>query len=174
MRCSRLTALALVLALGVASGGVWAAQAPEAIPIGPELRAVDPSTGEAVALDPAQGPLHVVFIATWCRPCLAELPRLFDLEDRWKQDGYRLVLVAVSTRQSRERLVEFLAQGPVPGRLLFDSTGTVAAAFGATTIPVHILTDRSGRVVARAGTLDADFRSAVERLVRQEGRPGRP
>jgi len=165
---------AAVLILAIARSAAWAADAPEAIPVAPALRAMDPSTGEEVALDPAQGPLHLVFIATWCRPCLSELPKLFDLEDRWKQDGYRLVLVAVSTRQSRERLVEFLGQGPVPGRLLFDSTGTVAAAFGATTIPVHVLTDRRGRIVARAGTLDADFRGAVERLVRQEGRPGRP
>ena len=108
--------------------------------------------------------------ATWCRPCLAEMSKLADVEDRWKADGYRLILVAVATRQTAERLRELASQEPLPGRLVFDANGSVAAAFGAATIPTHALVDRHGRIVARSGVLDAAFKQAVERLVRQEGR----
>ena len=134
------------------------------------LSAIDPATDDRVALDWTAGPTHVAFIATWCRPCLEETSRLFDLQDRWKADGYRLVLVALPTRQSVQRLREFLSQGPVPGRLLFDADGSVAKAFGVTTIPAHVLVDRDGRMVARAGALDEAFAQAVERNVRQAGR----
>ncbi len=147
-----------------------AADAPASIPKSPALTAIDPVTGAAVALDPSQGPMHVVFIATWCRPCMDQLPKLVDLEDRWKPDGYRLFLVAVETRQTADRLRDLLAQGPLPGRLVFDAQGAVAAAFGAATIPAQALVDRSGRIVARGGALDPEFKQAVERLVRQEGR----
>jgi thiol-disulfide isomerase/thioredoxin len=150
-----------------------AADPPASIPMAPALTAIDPVTGAAVALDPSQGPMHVVFIATWCKPCLEQIPKLVDLEDRWKPDGYRLFLVAVETRQSADRLRELLAQGPLPGRLLFDAKGAVALAFGASTIPAQALVDRSGRIVARAGALDAEFKQAVERLVRKEGH-GKP
>jgi peroxiredoxin len=141
---------------------------PDRAPSG--LAALDPATGDKVALDWAAGPTHVAFFATWCRPCLEEVPRLFDLQDRWKADGYRLLLVALPTRQSPERLKEFLSQGPVPGRLLFDGDGSVGKAFGITTIPAHVLVDRTGRVVTRAGALDETFTQAVERSVRQGGR----
>ena len=134
------------------------------------LSAIDPATDERVAIDWAAGPTHVAFIATWCRPCLEETSRLFDLQDRWKADGYRLLLVALPTRQSVPRLKEFLAQGPVPGRLLFDAEGSVAKAFGVTTIPAHVLVDRDGRTVARSGALDEAFSQAIERSVRQAGR----
>jgi peroxiredoxin len=147
-----------------------AAEPPSSIPTAPALTAIDPVTEESVALDPSQGPMHVVFIATWCRPCMEQLPKLVDLEDRWKPDGYRLFLVAVETRQTPDRLRELLSQGPLPGRLLFDAKGAVSAAFGAATIPAQALVDRSGRIVARAGALDAEFKQAVERLVRKEGR----
>jgi thiol-disulfide isomerase/thioredoxin len=153
----------------VASAAV-AADPPASIPMAPALTALDPATGAPVALDPAQGPMHVVFIATWCRPCLAELPKLADLEERWKADGYRLFVVAVPTRQSADRLRELAEQGPIPGRLLFDSGGAVSAAFGAATIPTHALVDRQGHIVARSGVLDPAFHQAVERVVRQEGR----
>jgi len=162
--------LALALAVAVSTGLTLAADAPASIPTAPPLTAIDPATGNAVAIDPSQGPMQIVFLATWCRPCLAELPKLADLEDRWKPDGYRMFLVAVTTRQTADRLREFLAEGPLPGRLLFDANGAVAAAFGAGTLPSHVLVDRRGRIVARSSVLDSAFTQAVERLVRQEGR----
>lgn len=162
--------MAGVLAAPLLALAALAAELPESIPVAPALSAIDPATGDTVALDPSQGPMHVVFIATWCRPCLAAIPKLVDLEDRWKADGYRLFLVAVATRQTPERLRELQAQGPLPGRLLFDSGGAVATAFGAATIPTQALVDRRGRIVARSGTLDPAFLQSVERLVRQEGR----
>jgi len=167
---SRRSAVAAVFGSLLAASFVVAADPPTSIPTAPPLSAIDPATGSAVALDPSQGPMHVAFIATWCKPCLAEIPKLVDLEDRWKADGYRLFLVAVATRQTQDRLKEFLAQGPVPGRLLFDASGKVAEAFGAATIPAQVLVDRSGRIVARSGPLDSTFTHAVEGLVRQEGR----
>ncbi len=167
---NRGAAFLAALVLLLPPGGAVAADPPASIPTSPVLTAVDPATGDAVALDPSQGPMQVVFMATWCRPCLADIPKLADLEDRWKPDGYRLFLVAVATRQTADRLRELLAQGPLPGRLLFDANGSVASAFGAATIPTHALVDRRGRIVARSGVLDPAFRQAVERLVRQEGR----
>ena len=161
---------AAVLVLALALGAASADEPPASIPTAPTLSAVDPVSGAAFAFDPAQGPMHVVFLATWCRPCLAEMSKLADVEDRWKADGYRLILVAVATRQTAERLRELASQEPLPGRLVFDANGSVAAAFGAATIPTHALVDRHGRIVARSGVLDAAFKQAVERLVRQEGR----
>jgi len=160
--------LAAVLPLVLGAQAALADEPPPSIPTA--LSAIDPVTGDAVSLDPSLGPMHVVFIATWCKPCMEQIPKLVDLEDRWKPDGYRLFLVAVETRQTADRLRELLAQGPLPGRLLFDAKGAVAAAFGAATIPAQALVDRSGRIVARAGALDAEFKQAVERLVRKEGR----
>jgi thiol-disulfide isomerase/thioredoxin len=167
---SRGAAFVAALALLLPSYGALGADPPASIPTSPALTAIDPATGDSVALDPSLGPMQIVFMATWCRPCLAEMPKLVDLEDRWKPDGYRLFLVAVATRQTADRLRELLAQGPLPGRLLFDANGSVASAFGAATIPTQVLVDRRGRIVARSGVLDPAFTQAVERLVRQEGR----
>jgi thiol-disulfide isomerase/thioredoxin len=133
------------------------------------LAATDPATGARVTLEPASGPLHVFFFATWCPPCMAEIPRLTDLEDRYKADGYRLVLVAVPTRQTADRLRELAAKEALPGHLLFDADGSLSAALKASTIPKHVLLDRQGSIVAQSGVLDADFKQAVERLIRLEG-----
>lgn len=164
---------ALAAALSFAAVASPAPTLPASVPLAPPLSGLDPVQGTSVALDPGDGPIHIVVFATWCRPCLDEIPKLFDLEDRFKPEGYRLFLVALPTRQSADRLRLFLGEGPVPGRLLFDRDGSIAAALGAATIPAHVLIDRKGRVVARASALDPEFTTAVERLVRQEGRVAR-
>jgi cytochrome c biogenesis protein CcmG/thiol:disulfide interchange protein DsbE len=163
------TAFIALMALALCAIPAVAAEPPASIPTAPALTAIDPGTGVAVAIDPSQGPMQVVFFASWCRPCLADIPKLADLEDRWKPDGFRLFLVAVQTRQTPDRLRELVAHETLPGRLLFDATGSVANAFGAATLPTYALVDRRGRIVARSGVLDSAFSTAVERLVRQEG-----
>ena len=89
--------LAALILVGGALQGVSAAGTP----------LLDPVTGESVALQ-SDGLLHVVFFATWCPPCLEEFPRLADVEARWQDDGYRLILVAVPTRHTEPRLKQFV------------------------------------------------------------------
>lgn len=164
---------AVLIAASLAAAARADGTAPSPAPSLAGLSAIDPDTGERVALDLGSAPTHVAFFATWCRPCLDQVPGLFDLEDRWRVDGYRLLMIALPTRQTPERLKRFRDEGPIPGRLLLDADGSVSKAFEVGTIPSHALVDREGRIVARAGVLDASFREAVERLVRQEGRAPR-
>jgi peroxiredoxin len=110
-----------------------------------------------------------VFFATWCPPCKEELSRLTELEARFGDRGYRLLIIAVSTRQSAERLAGFAAEHRLPGELLFDAGGDAERAWGVERLPTHIVLDASGREALRSGGLDATVSAAVERLLREGG-----
>ena len=88
----------------------------------------DPMTGERQSINRGPEGLHIVVLATWCPECLQELDRLTDLEARWSSRGYELVLLAVKTRHDRDRLRRFASQRELPGRLLFDESGSAAHA----------------------------------------------
>jgi thiol-disulfide isomerase/thioredoxin len=134
----------------------------------------NPRSGDVVELSPGAPVLHVVFFATWCSPCRDELPRLRELATRWTDGGYRLVLLAVSTRQSEERLREFIRTAGLDGEILFDSHSAAQRAFNAEQLPTHVLFDSRGTVVARAGELTDDVESTIERImVEHTRRPGR-
>lgn len=125
---------------------------------------VDVASGQRVVVEPGARVLHVVFLATWCRPCLDDVPRLSALEAQWGPDGYKLLLVAVPERQSLERLQRFAAQERLPGRLLFDDRGELSRALGADKVPMHLLIDASGDVrlrVASAREIRADDVRAI-------------
>lgn len=131
----------------------------------PESAAIDVSTGAQARIEaPRHGLLHVVFFATWCPPCVDELPALADLEARFAPRGYELVLVAVPSRQSLERLRRFREVEKLPGRLLFDSEGAVEAALGVERIPTHLWIDAAGRVRRSAGALSEVGVETIEGL----------
>jgi hypothetical protein len=147
-------ALLLVAPLPSAGGAPW------------DAKVVDVPTGAERRLETGAVALHVVLFATWCPPCLDELQGLADLDVRWGDRGYRLVIVGVKARHDLARLQRFATERSLPGALVFDSTGELERAVGATGIPTHLVFDRAGREVARSGSLDAAIRSAIEALIR--------
>ena len=129
------------------------------------LSLVDPLRDEPVRLELDAPVTHLVFFATWCPACLDELPRLAELEARWRGRGYRLVLVAVGTRHTLPRLRKFATERRPPGRFLFDSAGRAEARWRAGELPTHVLLDDSGGEVARAGFLGRELEQTLERLL---------
>jgi thiol-disulfide isomerase/thioredoxin len=126
------------------------------------LKLTDPVTGNKVNLKPEGALLHLVFLATWCPPCMEEMSDLAEIEARWGGSGYRLVLVAVPTRQSPERLREFLLTDDPPGTLLLDHANAGLRASGTSDIPAHVLVAADGKVIHRAESLDAGVEQAIE------------
>ncbi len=130
-------------------------------------RAVDPESGDRVPALTGGTLYHVVFFATWCRPCLDELPQLSDLHERFEEDGYALVLVAISNRQDRERVSEFASGARVPGRVLFDDKDVLRDLLDVDRIPTHVLIDGRGRVVLRTGGFEPRIAEVVGETVRR-------
>lgn len=166
MRRARRAAVILCPAVLLFAAGSTAGRA-SGLPVTLE----DPRDGRAVRIEPGGSLLHLVFFATWCPPCREELPRLAELEARWRGRGYRLVLVAVQNRHTAPRLSRFVAdQGP-PGELLFDVDGGVQRKFAAEQLPTHLLLDGKGAELLRAGGLSREVEQAIrERLSARSGR----
>ncbi len=93
--------------------------------------------------------LVVNFWATWCAPCVKEMPDLDKLNARLKAEG--IEVLALSSDREGARVVEpfyrklDLKSLPV----LLDKSGTVARALKVTGLPTTLIVDREGREVAR-------------------------
>jgi len=133
------------------------------------LDLVDPATGAPVTVTSGAPLLHVVLFATWCPPCVEELDALAELEARWQQRGYTLVLVAVQTRHSADRLVRFSAERTPPGRLLHDASGQAPGRLGGEALPTHVLIGPGGQVLLRAAAYEDGVEEAVERFMQERG-----
>jgi thiol-disulfide isomerase/thioredoxin len=104
------------------------------------------------------------FWATWCGPCLAELPNVEKLRAQYGEQGFEIV--SISMDEEREKLDEFLAKKPLPWVVLHDEGGKnpTAEYYGVNAVPTAILVDRSGNVVslmARGKNLEESLASLM-------------
>lgn len=137
----------------LAVGAVDRSHKGEAAPAG----ALTDLAGKAVTLAAFKDkPVLVNLWATWCAPCIAEMPTL----DRAAQavDG-KVAVIALNQGDDAAKVQAFLAGKPLAhARPLLDKAMTVSVGFGAN-LPTTILYDGAGKEVWRA-TGGRDWASA--------------
>jgi thiol-disulfide isomerase/thioredoxin len=90
---------------------------------------------------------HVVmldFWATWCGPCVMELPVLSEVAEAYKDKG--VVFCAVNQQEEPAEIRTFLKQKKLTFTVGLDSNGSVGNAYGANAIPLLVLIDKKGVV----------------------------
>jgi len=122
--------------------------------------------GDAVTIDPADGPMVIAFVAHWCPHCQAEVPRIVDLVDGHDElDGVKLVAVATGTDPSAPKFPpgRWLTEEEWPAPVLLDTArDEAAAAYGLSGYPYIVAIDANGKVVARtSGEQGADGLEAL-------------
>ncbi len=93
--------------------------------------------------------LVINFWATWCAPCVKEMPDLDRLNARLKDEGIE-VLPLSSDREGASLVEKFYDRiGLKTLPVLLDRAGAVGRALQVKGLPTTILADREGREVAR-------------------------
>lgn len=95
----------------------------------------------------------VDFWASWCPPCVGELPNVRAVYDKYHAEGFDVV--GVSLDAQRQDLERFVKGHPEPWpQIFFDQTGQrfwdnpLARRYGIRAIPFMAVVDRDGRVAA--------------------------
>lgn len=103
--------------------------------------------GKTVKLKAFKGKYVLIdFWATYCGPCLNELPYLQKLEETMK--GKNIVFVSISRDRDRKAWENMLKKDKLGGLQWFSGKDEkIKMAIGLTTIPRFILLDRKGRVI---------------------------
>jgi len=113
----------------------------------------------------------VNFWASWCPPCLEEIPSMVEFYNQYRADGKALELLAISVGESVDEVNRFLVTTPLPFPILMDSDGESARSWKVFTYPTTVVLDRQGRVAAGSvGVVDWNLdetRSVVDRLLEQ-------
>jgi peroxiredoxin len=125
-------------------------------------------TGGKLALSAFAGrPMLVNLWASWCGPCVSELPGLGRLHGTFGPRGLQVVGVSIDDHVSEAEMVA--GDLDLKFTLLFDQTRAASDAWRAASIPASFLYDREGRLVWRhSGVLrfdDPAFVAALEQVV---------
>lgn len=172
----------LVLFVALSATGACAAGT---IRLGEFIPVVPPQPAPAVAFMTAAGkpatlgdfkgkPTVVNMWATWCAPCLREMPSLVKLQAAF---AGKLTVAAVAEDHAGGKVVEpFVAQQNLEALALYlDPKETLAQAFGVTGLPTSIVLDAEGRVIGKiegaADWTSAKMLSVLRPLIDAAGAP---
>ncbi len=130
----------------------------------PSFEAQDLS-GKAIRMESLKGKFVLVdFWATWCAPCVGELPKLQEAYRKFHDAGFEIL--SVSLDDTRTAVTDFVKVRRLPWPQLHNGTAgaDLVDAFGISSIPASYLVDPSGKIVRldlRGTTLDTTLAQAM-------------
>ena len=127
--------------------------------------------GQQHKLEDYRGQVVLVnFWASWCPPCIQEMPGLERL--RQKLDGQPFEILAINVGEQKYRVWKFLKLINFGLPVLLDTRKKTFDAWGASVLPTSFLLDKQGRVRYRVqGDLEWDSDTVIaliEALINEE------
>jgi thiol-disulfide isomerase/thioredoxin len=118
--------------------------------------------GKAFDLATLKGKVVLVdFWASWCGPCVGELPNVKKLHEKYHGQGFEVI--GISLDNTEKQLAAFLEKNKLPWPSIYKEANDLADDYGVFSIPLAILVGRDGRVIS------LNARGAeLERLLEQE------
>ncbi|HJS74401.1 MAG TPA: TlpA disulfide reductase family protein [Vicinamibacteria bacterium] len=121
----------------------------------------------SLALAEQKGKVVLVDLwATWCAPCIKELPHLQALADKFGPDDFLMLGVVLESGDAAE-IQEFVTEKQIRYPQVLGVEGTKESFGPFLGYPTKYLIDRDGRVVKRYfGMVGEELASDVETLIR--------
>jgi peroxiredoxin len=161
-RCARIAFLAIATLVAAAADAAGTL-APWKGGATPALAARD-LDGNTLRLDAFRGRTVLVnFWATWCAPCVQEMPSLQRLRDRLAAQGFEVL--AVNYQENPARIRPFLDRLGLTFPVVRDHDGSLAADWGARVFPSSFIVGPDGRIaLAVVGEVDWDDPGVIARV----------
>ena len=113
--------------------------------------------------------VHVVFWATWCVPCLQEVPILRASFDKYRERGLQVLGIVVNMNQTLDGVRAAARDLKINYPILWDDGGALMERYNISYIPQNFLIGKDGVIRYAGTTLPADYDTLVESLLKEDG-----
>ena len=106
----------------------------------PMTQSLTDEDGAVFTLDNLRGrPLLINFWASWCAPCIAEMPSLQKAAEQLHPDGIDVLLISLDRGGVKKALPVLHAHGVTTPRLGFDPKAALSREMGVSGLPTSFL-----------------------------------
>jgi peroxiredoxin len=108
----------------------------------------DAVAGDTIRLSALRGQVVILnFWATWCGPCVIEMPVLQRTYQQRESDG--VVVLAINNRETATQIAPFRERFGLTFPILLDQNGAIQNQYAVTQYPSSLILDKEGVIVAR-------------------------
>lgn len=106
-------------------------------------------SGRSVDITRFKGKVLLVnFWATWCAPCVREIPSLLSLQDQFGIKNLQLILINYG--ETQKKIQDFVEKNSIDGLILFDEGRTATANWNIKGLPTTFIIDRDFKLSHQA------------------------
>ena len=126
--------------------------------------------GKNVKLSELSGNVVLInFWASWCGPCIQEMPLLNAIHQKYEPLGF--TVLGVNVEEDSAKAKAFLAERGVDFPILLDNKNQVSKLYDVIAMPTTVVVDRDGNMRFlhqgyKAGD-EKEYRKMVKKLVRE-------
>lgn len=91
------------------------------------------------------------FWATWCEPCIAEIPTLVGAYKKFSAKGFSILGISLDQAGQRNNLINFTKANKMPWRHIYEGkfwASPIAQKYKVQAIPFNLLIGRDGKIAA--------------------------
>mgnify|MGYP000914514368 CR=1 FL=1 len=105
--------------------------------------------GNRISLSDLKGKyLYVDIWATWCRPCLQQLPAMKELEEKYRDSNIEFVSISVDNDRDKAKWQKMVQEKQMGGIQLFAGKGTsFHQDYEISSIPKFIIIGKDGEII---------------------------
>lgn len=105
--------------------------------------------GELISLSDFKGYVVLVNVwATWCPPCVYEMPSMEKLYQKFKSENFKILAISIDLPGARA-VAPFMKKHNLTFEALIDPAGTIQTAYGVYGIPQSFIIDKQGNIIKK-------------------------
>ena len=105
--------------------------------------------GELISLSDFKGYAVLVNVwATWCPPCVYEMPSMEKLHQQFESENFKILAVSIDSLGAKA-VAPFMEKHNLSFQALIDPAGTIQTAYGINNIPQSFIIDKQGNIIKK-------------------------
>lgn len=132
-----------------------------------QFQDMEPVTVGSIAADK---PTYLKLWATWCKPCMEQMPHFAELHQQYGEQ-VNFIAVNININENRSDISDVIKQFSLKMPVLLDNEGQLGIALGLVGTPYSVLTNAQGEVVYTTHESDSNLDRIISMLAQGQNLP---